>query len=85
MALLLCGCATSADRLPAPLRVDLSALETCERLLKTVPLPAATEDDDARSAFVRDEAALITANERLDKGRGCVASVRQRYGDRPAP
>lgn len=60
--------------------VDLKALAVCERVLAPVPLPVVTAATDARVAFIRDEAALITANGRLRTGRACVADVRQRYG-----
>lgn len=59
--------------------MDLRALDVCRGLLKPVPLPAVAPDDDARAAFVRDEAALITANGRLAGGNKCVARVRAIY------
>lgn len=80
MALSLCSCAHDPARLPAPLQVDLEALKTCEAILKSAPLPAIKPTDDARLAFIKDDAALITANGRIDKGRACVADTRQRYG-----
>lgn len=79
MALPLCGCVTN----PAgtlPLAIDLSALDTCARLLAPVALPKITAKTDARVAFVRDEAALITARNEIAIGRGCIVDVKQRYG-----
>jgi hypothetical protein len=58
----------------APLGVAIP--DTCERILRPVPMPQVAETDDGRVAFVRDEAALITANGRIIKGRDCIADVR---------
>lgn len=79
----LCGCA--GDKLQAPLQVDLSSLQICEQLLQRPPLPAVRPTDDARAAFMKDEAALLNAGERIDAGRGCVADVRQSYGGKARP
>lgn len=54
--------------------------DTCERVLQHVPLPSVRPTDDARAAFLKDDAALITAAARIDAGRGCVADMRKRYG-----
>jgi hypothetical protein len=35
--------------------------------------------DDARAAFLKDDAALITAGDRIDAGRNCNADLRKRY------
>jgi hypothetical protein len=81
----LCACATAnKDALPAPVKVDAAALRTCESILKDVALPALKADDDARAAFMKDDAALIEASGRLKSGRGCVADVRKRYAGEPA-
>lgn len=76
--MVLCGCA-SANKLPAPLQVDLSALKTCETILEKKPLPLVRPTDDARAAFIKDDAALISAHGRIDAGRNCVADVRKNY------
>lgn len=76
MALVLCGCA-SADKLPVLARAVPT--QTCEKILQPVPLPEVRPTDDARVAFMRDDAALITANGRIDAGRNCVAAVRKSY------
>jgi hypothetical protein len=54
-------------------------------VLVPVPLPAVTADDDARAAFLKDDAALMTANRRIRTGRGCVADLRKAYAPAPAP
>lgn len=55
--------------------------ERCEQILQEVPLPPVRLKDDARVAFMKDEAALITANGRIGAGRSCIADVRQKYHD----
>lgn len=75
LALPLCGCAGNPGN--PGLLVNLPT--TCERVLKDVPLPLVTKTDDARNAFVRDEAALITARSEINAGRNCVADMRARY------
>lgn len=77
--LTLSGCASGDKLLPKQLAVDLPTA-TCERILTAVPMPKVSDTDDARAAFVRDEAALIIANGRIVAGRDCVADVRRRYG-----
>jgi hypothetical protein len=42
-------------------------------------MPDVGPKDDARVAFVKDEAALITANERIVAGRDCIADERREY------
>lgn len=77
---MLCGCAGgNLKPAPAPLAVDLSALRTCEQLLVPPALPAITAQTDARVAFVRDEAALLTAIDELATGGACVKRVRESY------
>lgn len=73
----LCGCA-NLPSLPAELARALPT-ETCEQILEQVPLPEVSANDDARVAFMRDDAALITANARISAGRNCVADVRTSY------
>lgn len=72
---MLCGCGAK-DSLP-PLKVDLP--DTCERALVEVSLPDVKPTDDARLAFIKDDAALITANAVIRRGRGCVADMRKLY------
>jgi hypothetical protein len=45
-----------------------------------VPLPAVKATDDARLAFLKDDAALVTANGRIGSGHNCVHDMRVRYG-----
>jgi hypothetical protein len=45
-----------------------------------VPLPAVSAKTDAGLAFLKDDAALMTANGRIASGRACVADTRMRYG-----
>jgi hypothetical protein len=78
-ALLLCGCASPPNSEVAPAPLARTLPDTCERILKRDPLPAIKPTDDARAAFLKDDAALITANGRIDAGRGCVHDMRQRY------
>lgn len=86
MALALCGCA-SLDRfrkseLPAPLKVSMP--DICELILTPVAMPDVGPKDDARVAFMKDEAALIVANERINGGRACVQDMREDYaGKKP--
>ena len=65
----------------APLGTQIP--DICERILKPVPMPKVAETDDARIAFRRDEAALITANGRIVKGANCIADVRADLADQP--
>ena len=74
---LLCGCASASNTAPAPLARTLP--DTCEKILRSVPLPAVKPTDQAGDAFLRDDAALITADGRIDAGRGCVSDMRKRY------
>jgi hypothetical protein len=75
LALLLCACASNPST--PPLRVNLPS--TCGRILKTVPLPPVKATDDARQAFVRDDAALITAHGEIEAGRNCITDENSRY------
>lgn len=76
--MLLCGCASLPVREgQAPLARTLP--DTCEKILVAVPLPAVKPTDDARLAFLKDDAALLTANGRIDAGRNCSADMRKRY------
>src|SRR5271163_631804 len=82
LATTLCSCAGMPQpQLTAapPLAVNLSALKTCEQILRAVALPPANAKTDARVAFVKDDAALITARREIEQGRRCVADVRRRY------
>lgn len=51
--------------------------DTCERVLVPVPLPAVRPTDDARGAFEKDDAALLSANARIRTGHDCVADQRR--------
>ena len=85
--LTLCGCGahTTSNPLDAP-SAAVSLPATCEKILKQVPLPAIKPTDDARVAFLKDDAALITANGRIGAGHDCVADQRRRYaGTKEAP
>ncbi|MGD0420551.1 MAG: hypothetical protein ABSA68_13395 [Xanthobacteraceae bacterium] len=53
--------------------------DVCERVLNPVALPAAKATDDARVAFIQDDAALITAKGEIDAGRNCLRDLRQSY------
>lgn len=82
MALTLCGCAAS-DLKPTPgtpkLAVDLSALDVCAKVLAPVGLPAVKPQDDARVAFMKDDAALIRARNEIFTGRNCIGDVKKAY------
>jgi hypothetical protein len=80
LALALSSCASlspSENSAAPPLAVALP--DTCERVLVAVPLPKVAAADDARAAFVRDDAALIAANKRITAGRQCEAELRRSY------
>lgn len=51
----------------------------CERVLVPVALPAVAPTDDARVAFVKDDAALIRASGEIARGRRCLAEQRALY------
>jgi hypothetical protein len=79
-ALLLCGCASLPNSGAAgDAKLDRTLPDTCEKILKTDPLPAVTAKTKAGVAFLKDDAALITADGRIDAGRGCVHDMRQQY------
>lgn len=44
-----------------------------------VPLPPVKPTDDARLAFLKDDAALITANGRIQAGHDCNVDMRLHY------
>lgn len=78
LALMLCGCDhLRPGELPAPLKASLP--DICERILQEVDLPPVGPGDDARGAFVANDAALITANGRIAGGRACVRDMRESY------
>lgn len=84
---MLCGCEATlnqslVERAPAPLAVDLKALDPCRRLLAHGPLPDIKPTDDARAAFERDDAALIGAYARMDAAGTCIVAVQARYAGR---
>lgn len=81
MAASLCGCATAGKNAPSSLKVEIP--DTCERILRTVPLPAVKPTDDARVAFIKDDAAVLAANGRIAAGRRCIADVRARLKGKP--
>jgi hypothetical protein len=74
---MLCGCASfRAADLPAPLKASLP--DICERILTPVEMPEVL-GDDAIVAFMKDDAALIVANNRIAGGRACVRDMRDEY------
>ena len=88
MILTLCGCASlnslRKQDLPAPLKVALP--DICELILTPVDMPDVRPGrDDANVAFMKDEAALIVANERIKGGRACVHDMRQDYQGKGTP
>jgi hypothetical protein len=82
--MLLCGCARNlADGAPAPLAVDLRALDPCRGFLKKVALPdlrTGPAGDYADVAVQKEDAAIMTANARIGAADNCVAGVQNRYG-----
>ena len=82
-ALALSSCVRRLDSVPAPLAVDLP--DICEQILKPVPLPDIRPDDDARVAFMRDDAALLEANDRIVTGGNCLRDQRRGYGGKGGP
>ena len=79
MALLLCGCAHDPNSLAGTPPLAVSQPTICERVLAPVALPPVKATDDARMAFLKDDAALITAHNEIEQGRGCIAEQRQLY------
>jgi len=51
----------------------------CERVLKAPALPPVAPTDDARAAFVKDDAALIKARGVIFRGRRCLVEQRALY------
>lgn len=81
---MLSGCVTTQpDPGGDPLAVSLPA--TCEEFLTPVDLPPVDATTDARAAFVYDDAALLTANERISKGRDCLHDERNAYAGKGKP
>lgn len=76
--LTLCGCAASSNPAGAP-GLAVKAPVACERVLVPVELPAVKATDDARVAFVKDDAALIKARGVIARGRSCLAEQRALY------
>lgn len=77
----LCGCASQSAKLggsTTPLNRAL-ATQPCEAILAPVPLPPVKPTDDARDAFIKDDAALLNANGRINAGRGCISDIRTDY------
>jgi hypothetical protein len=77
LALTLCGCATDGLQGTPPLPVKMPT--ACERLLAPVGMPTITPTDDARAAFVKDDAALIKARGEISRGHHCIVEQRQLY------
>jgi hypothetical protein len=71
------GCVTSNPAGTPPLAVTLPT--ACELVLKAPALPAVAPTDDARAAFVKDDAALIKARGTIARGRACLAEERALY------
>jgi len=79
LALPLCACA-DINKPGATTPLDRAIpTQTCEAILTPVKLPIITKATDARIAFVKDDAALLTANGRITAGRNCIANVRTHY------
>ncbi len=55
----------------------------CERILAQVSLPAVTADQDARVAFIQENAALLIALRENAAARSCLADLRKRYAAKP--
>ncbi len=73
--LMLCGCAANNGIPPLTVKVP----DVCARVLRPVPLPQIAPTDDARSAFMRDDLALLTARSEIDAGRRCVTDMTTAY------
>lgn len=71
------GCVTSNPAGTPPLAVTLPV--ACELVLKAPALPVIAPTDDARVAFVKDDAALIKARGTIARGRRCLAEQRALY------
>jgi len=50
--------------------------------LAPTPLPAITAQTDASVAFMKDDAALFSANADKALGRACIADVKQAYAEK---
>jgi hypothetical protein len=81
LASILCGCATSSKPGTPPLERSLPT-QTCEKILAPVAPPAVTAQTDARTAFLRDDGALINANNRINAARNCIATVRKKFAQK---
>jgi len=77
LALSLCGCA-SANKLPVLPRDPDAGLRE-DPAIRASARGAA--HDDARVAFMKDEAAIITRQRRIDAGRDCARRVRKSYDE----
>jgi hypothetical protein len=77
-ALTLSACGTDGKLGGAPPLV-VKVPTTCERILAPVALPDVKPTDDARVAFVRDDAALIRARSEIYRGRHCIHDQRLLY------
>jgi hypothetical protein len=77
-ALFLSGCAIDGTRSGTP-PLTVALPSTCDRLLKAPALPPVTATDDARAAFVKDDAALIAARNTILRTRACLARQRALY------
>lgn len=75
--LVLCACGKNNPTGTPPLAVKIPL--ACERVLAPVALPAVGASDDARAAFVKDEAALKRARAEISRGRDCLVMQRQLY------
>jgi len=79
----LCGCATDGQTPGTPPLV-VKIPTVCERVLAPVALPAIAPTDDARAAFVKDDAALIRARNEIYRARNCIRDQRQLYASPPS-
>ena len=81
MATFLSACATTGNNGPRGAASLGRALptQTCEAILRQVPLPQITAAMDARKALLLDEGALLNANSRIRIGRNCIVAVRKAF------
>jgi hypothetical protein len=78
---MLCGCVTTDDRDAGLTRAI--PVKPCKDIGGPVALPKVKPTDDARGAFIKDDAALMTANERLHKHQSCLDDLARAYRAQP--
>lgn len=57
----------------------------CDPILQPVPRPPVTRKTDARLAYLKSDAALEEANDRLTMGGECVRDERAAYSRKELP